>query len=317
MLTATGLDAVAGGNLGTAACELALSGGWEIWVLEVSSFQAELLTTMKPQVGVFLNLSPDHLERHPDLESYLEAKRRLFAFQGRNDAAVLNADDRSVAETRTPARRLYFSLLREADAWLDDGRLMLGSRCVAERGAMALAGLHNVANGLAAAVAASAVGADDEAIRRVLEGFTGLSHRHLTVHRAAGVTWVDDSKATNVGATLAALRGYPDGSVHLILGGLGKGQNFEVLIPEIRRAAARVYVIGIDGPAILAAIGDAAAVEDCGTLEEAVHRAREEAVSGQWVLLAPACASHDQFEDFADRGRRFTALARQEVAHCR
>jgi len=317
MLTATGLEAVAGGNLGTAACELALSGGWQFWVLEVSSFQAELLTAMKPDVGVFLNLSPDHLERHPDLETYLEAKRRLFAFQGDADVAVLNADDPAVVRTRTSARRVHFSVRRRADAWLDGDRLMLGTRCVAERGRMALAGLHNVANGLAAAAAAGAVGAGDEAIRHVLESFAGLSHRHLTVHDAAGVRWVDDSKATNVGATLAALRGYPDGSVHLILGGLGKGQDFGVLVPEIQRAAARVYVIGIDGPAILTAIGDAAEVEDCGTLEEAVHRAREEAVSGQWVLLAPACASHDQFDGFADRGRRFTELAREEVARCR
>jgi len=316
MLKESGMAAVAGGNLGTAACELALSGGWQCWVLEVSSFQTEMLTALKPDVGVFLNLSPDHLERHPDMQGYLGAKRRLFAFQSETDVAVLNADDPSVAETPTLARRLFFSLERPAEGWLDGDRLVLGDETVGVRDRIALGGVHNVANGLAAALAAQAAGADPAAITHVLEEFAGLSHRHLTVHDAAGVRWVDDSKATNVGATLAALRGYPDCSVHIILGGQGKGQDFSVLVAELRRAAARVYLIGIDGPAIAAAIDDPALVEECGTLDEAVRRAREEAVGGQWVLLAPACASFDQFEGFAERGRRFATLAREEVVHC-
>jgi UDP-N-acetylmuramoylalanine--D-glutamate ligase len=316
MLKKTGMAAVAGGNLGTAACELVLSGGWQCWVLEVSSFQAELLTALRPDVGVFLNLSPDHLERHPDIQGYLDAKRRLFAFQKEADVAVLNADDPSVAETPTTARRLFFSLERPADGWLEGDRLMLGDTTVGVRDRIALGGMHNLANGLAAALAARAAGADPEAISHVLEGFAGLSHRHLTVHDAAGVKWVDDSKATNVGATLAALRGYPNGSVHVILGGQGKGQDFSVLVAELRRAAARVYLIGIDGPVIAAAIDEPDLVEDCGTIEEAVQRARKEAVNGQWVLLAPACASFDQFEGFADRGTRFATLAREEVVPC-
>jgi UDP-N-acetylmuramoylalanine--D-glutamate ligase len=316
MLKESGIAAVAGGNLGTAACELALSGGWQCWVLEVSSFQTELLTTLKPDVGVFLNLSPDHLERHPDMQGYLGAKRRLFAFQSETDVAVLNADDPSVAETPTRARRLFFSLDRPAEGWLDGDRLVLGDETVGVRGRIALGGMHNVANGLAAALAAQAAAADPAAIGRVLREFAGLSHRHLTVHDAAGVRWVDDSKATNVGATLAALRGYPDGSVHVILGGQGKGQDFSGLVAELRRAAARIYVIGIDGPTIAAVIDDPALVEDCGTLDEAVERARQEAVSGQWVLLAPACASFDQFDGFAERGRCFASLAREEVVRC-
>jgi UDP-N-acetylmuramoylalanine--D-glutamate ligase len=316
MLTASGVAAVAGGNLGTAACELALSGGWECWVLEVSSFQAELLTAMRPAVAVFLNLSQDHLERHRNLAEYVTAKRQLFAFQDDTDVAVLNADDALVAETPTRARRLWFSLDKPADAWLDGEHLRFGDLVLTERSRLVLGGIHNIANGLAAVLAAGELGGTAPAMGSTLETFQGLSHRHLTVHESNGVLWVDDSKATNVGAAIAALRGYPDSSVHLILGGQGKGQDFTVMAPEVRRAAARVYLIGIDGPAIGAALGDAAPLEDCETLEEAVRRARQVVRPGEWVLLAPACASYDQYSGFAERGERFTNLARKEAAPC-
>ena len=317
MLNASGVSAATGGNLGTAASALVLTGGWECWVLEVSSFQAELLTELRPSVGVFLNFSQDHLERHPDMASYLAAKRRLFSFQTSGDVAVLNADDAAVAATPSLARRLMFSLERPADAWLNGERLRIGDRTLMERSRCSLAGIHNVANGLAAALAALELGATPEGVVRTLETFRGLEHRHLTVHEANRVRWVDDSKATNVGAAIAALRGYPERSVHLILGGQAKGQDFTTMIPEVRRRTVRVYVIGVDGPSIAAMLADAAPVEECGTLEEAVARARREARPGQWVLLAPACASFDQFSGFAQRGERFAALAREEGVACR
>ena len=159
MLSASGIDAVAGGNLGTAASELALVGGWDCWVLEVSSFQAEQLTRMRPTVAVFLNLSQDHLERHPDMASYLAAKQRLFTFQREDDVAVLNADDALVMTTPTRARRRLFSIERPADAWLDGIRLVLDGATVTERERVALGGLHNLANALAAALAAVELGA--------------------------------------------------------------------------------------------------------------------------------------------------------------
>jgi UDP-N-acetylmuramoylalanine--D-glutamate ligase len=317
LLSASGVDAVAGGNLGTAASDLALVGGWDCWVLEVSSFQAELLSRMRPSVAVFLNLSQDHLERHPDLGSYLAAKQRLFAFQQEGDVAVLNADDTAVMSTPTAARRRLFSIERPADAWLDGDGLVLDGRPFTDRGRVALAGIHNIANALASVLAAVELGATPQAAAQTLEQFRGLDHRHRTVHEEAGVIWVDDSKATNVGAALAALRGYPDRSVHLILGGQAKSQDFSVMVAEVGRAAARVYVIGIDGPAIAAELAEAVAVEDCGTLEEAVRRARCNARAGEWVLLAPACASFDQFSGYAERGHRFGELARQEAVPCR
>ena len=316
MLVEAGRSTVAGGNLGTPASQLVLDGGWESWVLEISSFQAELLTAMAPRVAVFLNLSQDHLERHPDLEIYLAAKERLFAFQTDADTAVLNADDPMVAATRTAARKRNFSISEAADASLEGDELVLDGEPIIRSSRMRLSGIHNIANALAAALAAAALGAPPVAMATVLNTFEGLQHRHRTVHTEGGVRWIDDSKATNVGATLAALRGYPDNSLHLILGGLAKGQDFEVLADEVRRAVTRLYVIGEDGPAIAGALAGTATTENCETLAEAVRRARHHAASGEWVLLAPACASFDQFTNYGERGDRFTDLARQEVAPC-
>jgi len=317
MLRESGQEAAAGGNIGTAASELVLEDGWESWVLEISSFQAELLSTMKPKTAVFLNLSQDHLERHFDLDGYLRAKRRLFAFQSADDVAVLNADDAAVASTSTAAHRRTFSILGPADAYLDGDRLLLDGELLLTAKEMRLSGVHNVANALAAALAAASLGASPEAIASALMLFDGLDHRHRTVHIADGVRWVDDSKATNVGATLAALRGYPDGSVHLILGGQAKAQDFSVLLAEVGRVVDRLYLIGEDGPAIGEALEGTAPSENCRTLGEAVGRARRSAAPGQMVLLAPACASFDQFSDYGDRGDRFADLAREEVAPCR
>ena len=316
MLVEAGRSTVAGGNLGTPASQLVLDGGWESWVLEVSSFQAELLTAMVPRVAVFLNLSQDHLERHPDLDTYFAAKQRLFAFQTDADTAVLNADDPMVATTRTAARKRYFSISGPADASLDGEELVLDGEPIMRSSGMRLSGIHNVANALAAALAAAVLGAPPAAMATALGTFDGLEHRHRTVHAEDGVRWVDDSKATNVGATLAALRGYPDDSLHLILGGQAKGQDFDVLADEVRRAVTRLYVIGQDGPAIAKTLAGTAPTEDCETLTEAVRRARHHAASGEWVLLAPACASFDQFSNYGERGDRFTDLARQKVAPC-
>lgn len=179
-----------------------------------------------------------------------------------------------------------------------------------------LSGAHNLGNVLAAALAATALGAGEDAVAAAAASFDGLAHRHQTVHEVAGVRWVDDSKATNIGATLAALRGYPAGSLHLILGGQAKGQDFSVLAPEVQRAVARLYVMGVDGPAIAAALAGSARVENCGTLDEAVRRARAAVEPGQTVVLAPACASFDQFTGYEQRGQLFAALAREEVPAC-
>ncbi|MCG6962233.1 MAG: UDP-N-acetylmuramoyl-L-alanine--D-glutamate ligase [Acidobacteria bacterium] len=317
MLAASGLAAVAGGNLGTPASELVLRGGWTHWVLEVSSFQTELMVGFRPTVGVFLNLSQDHLERHASFDEYLRAKLQLFAHQTREDAAVLNRDDPTLEAVEPEARRLWFSLSAMADGWLDGDTLRLGGEGLITAGAVALAGRHNLANALAASLAARELGAGMEGMAAALSTFRGLPHRHATVRESDGVRWVDDSKATNVGAAQAALAGYNAKSVHLILGGLGKGQDFRPLAPEVERAARVVYLIGADADKIAADLAGTAPLEMCGTLAEAVTRARRAARAGETVLLAPACASFDQFASYAARGDAFAELVRGKEAGCR
>ncbi len=316
MLNAAGIRTAAGANLGTPASELVLEGGWEAWVLEISSFQAELMTEMAPRVAVFLNLSEDHLERHPGLEAYRDAKLQLFARQRADGIAVLNRDDPWVAGVEVPGRRRVFSLERRADAWLDGRTLRLGDEPLLDEEDLKISGRHNVANVLAAALAAAALGAGGDAIVSAARRFEGLPHRHVTVCEADGVRWVDDSKATNIGAAVAALGGYPERSVHLILGGLGKGQDFSTLVPEVRRAVRRVYLIGRDAPVIAAALGNAAPLDMCDTLDVAVAQARKRAVRGEVVLLAPACASFDQFSGYAARGDAFARLVEEGGGSC-
>lgn len=317
ILSEAGRLTAAGGNLGTPASRLVQEGGWDHWVLEISSFQAELFTALRPSVGILLNLSQDHLERHATMEAYAAAKHRLFSRQTEADWAVLNLDDPLAAATPTAARRRLFSLAEAAHGCLEGNTLMVEDAPLMDASELPVGGRHNLANALAAALAARALGVERAAIRRALASFEGLPHRHRTVAEAGGVRWVDDSKATNVGAAMAALEGYPEGSVHLILGGLSKGQDFTPMAPLVRRVAARVYLIGRDAARIGEALGDAAPLERCGTLAEAVRRARAAARAGDTVLLAPACASFDQFADYAERGEVFARLARGEVGSCR
>lgn len=317
MMNTFGMETVAGGNLGPPASELVLDDQWSSWVLEVSSFQSESLVNLRPHVAVFLNLSQDHLERHPDMLQYAEAKSRLFAFQRASDSAILNADDPLVMATRTEAQRRLFSISSNADATLRDGRLYIDGQFVIDSKDLRISGLHNIANALAASLAAQEMGVSIETIREVLGTFTGLPHRHRTVHEDGGIRWVDDSKATNVGATIAALGGYAPKSVHLILGGQGKGQDFSPLAEPVSTAAAAVYLIGRDAPIIKKVVENVAPVHDCQTLEVAVDLAVRHALPGQCVLLAPACASFDQFTDYADRGRAFERIACNQAAPCR
>lgn len=318
MMQTGGIATVAGGNLAPPASELALDRTWKSWVLEVSSFQSETLIELRPDVGVFLNLSQDHLERHPDMARYAEAKGRLFAHQTPSDVAILNADDPLVAATVTAARKRFFSISAAADATLTGNLLKIDGEDLIESEELRLSGRHNIANALAAGLAAVEMGVPLDAIRESLRTFTGLPHRHRIVHEAGGIRWIDDSKATNVGATIAALGGYPPQSVHLILGGLGKAQDFSPLAHSVDRFAATVYLIGRDAPLIAKALeGVAPPVEDCKTLERAVERARNQSVPGQCVLLAPACASFDQFPNYTERGRAFERLAAEQAASCR
>jgi UDP-N-acetylmuramoylalanine--D-glutamate ligase len=311
MARAWGWRVGVGGNIGTAASELALAGGWDAVVLELSSFQLEGCTTLRPRVGVLLNVSPDHLDRHPSMASYRAAKARIFAHQLADDFAVLNADDPALAGLQVPSRAVYFSLSTQAtDAYLAGDSLILGGEPLLRRGELPLLGDHNVANALAAALAASRLGVPTTAIARALRNASALPHRHQVVAEAGGVRWVDDSKGTNIGATAAGLAGYAPGTIHLILGGLGKGQDFRELRSAAEGRLACIYLIGEAAEEIRAALAGTAPIESCGTLDEAVRRAAGRARPGQVVLLSPACASFDQFRNYAHRGEEFARLAR-------
>jgi len=300
-----------GGNIGTAASELALTGPWDAVVLELSSFQLEGCTTLRPRVGVLLNLSPDHLDRHPTMASYMTAKTRIFAHQLPDDFAVLNADDPTLNGLRVPSRQLRFSLSkRTAEAHLGGDALVLDGEPLLPRAELQLLGEHNVANALAAALAASRLGVARTAIADALRRVPALPHRHQVVAEGSGVRWVDDSKGTNIGATAAGLAGYTPGTVHLIAGGLGKGQDFRELRPAAEGRLARIYLIGEAAEAIGIALAGTAPLERCGTLDEAVLRAAVHARPGDVVLLSPACASFDQFRNYAHRGEEFARLAR-------
>jgi len=292
-----GLSVAVAGNVGTAVSSLV--GGLDpaaVVVCEASSFQLEDTLAFAAEGAVLLNLEPDHLDRHGSFEDYLEAKLLVFARQGNDDIAVAPAGI-AIDDLGGCARRVPFGPGGELDdraghLWWDDEPLVAHDE-------IGLRGAHNRANAAAAAAIALARGIDREAVRAGLRSFGGVEHRLEEVARRDGVLYVNDSKATNVASTLVALASF-EAPVHLILGGQGKGQDFSPL----RDRADGVYLIGEDAARLEREVGGLR----CGDLQAAVSAASAAARAGEVVLLSPACASHDQFDDFEARGRAFKAL---------
>jgi UDP-N-acetylmuramoylalanine--D-glutamate ligase len=281
------------------------------WVLELSSYQLETTWSLEPQAAALLNLSEDHLDRYAGLAQYAEAKARIFAGQG---AQVLNRCDSASMALALPGRvEITFGLDAPSmpeDFGIADGCLVRGKERILEAVELPLSGMHNVSNALAACALAVQAGVPLAALAKGLRSFRGLPHRMQRVALRGGVEWLDDSKGTNVGATVAALNGLTKKAV-LILGGEGKGQNFAPLVPAIRAHAKQVLLIGRDAPLIQKAIGAAGiATESCSSLEAAVARAAQASVSGDVVLLSPACASFDMFRDYKHRGDVFAAAVK-------
>ena len=287
------------------------------FVCEVSSFQLEGIESFRPDVAVLTNVTPDHLDRYASFEEYAAAKERVFSNQRVEDFAVINADDPVASEVTTRARRVPFSRLASArgGTWLADGQIVSEvrgpRRTVLAAEDLALPGAHNLENALAAVAAADCLEAPPAAIREALTRFRGLAHRTELVAEAGGVKWVNDSKGTNVDATLKSLEGRPPKSVVLILGGRDKHGDFAKLAEPVSRAARAVLTIGEAAPAIEAALAGAAPLESSRTMEAAVARAGELARPGDTVLLSPACASFDQYANFEERGKHFADLARR------
>ena len=315
MLRAAGYRARAAGNVGTPALSL-LGQGLDFAVLEVSSFQLESTETFRPEVALVLNLSPDHLDRHGDFERYVETKRRILAQQGPADVAVLNFDDPLVRGFAEGARGrvIPFSVREpllagpcEQSAWMDAGAAVLRSGQELRRLPLVplpLEGRHNEQNTLAALVAAWALGADPARALTALLRFRGLPHRCELVGVVGGVRWVDDSKATNPGAAVRSLEGFAEPLVW-IAGGRDKGLAFDPLRGAAAERVRMALLIGEAAPLLERALADRVPCERMEDLEQAVRRAAEQARPGDVVLLAPACASFDQFASFEQRGDCF------------
>lgn len=304
------------GNVGTPLSSLAGSVDPTATVVcEASSFQLEDTTAFAPECAVFLNLAPDHLDRHSDLDAYLAAKLRIYANQGNDDIAVYNADDPALAGTDLGgcARRIAFcrGAAPECEVALAEGTIFYDGEPLLATSELGLFGEHNVANALAAASAALAMGLDRDAVREGLRSFAGVPHRLEAVAEIGGVRFVNDSKATNVASAVVGIDAFESG-VHAILGGSEKGEPFAPLLDPLREHATACYLTGATADRLAAELapilGDGIELHRCADLEEAVRRAAAAARSGEIVLLSPACASFDAFENFERRGDRFREI---------
>jgi UDP-N-acetylmuramoylalanine--D-glutamate ligase len=318
ILSKSGLKILVGGNIGTAAISLVEQSTPDTTtVLEVSSFQLETIQKFRPKIAVVLNVTPDHLDRHRTFEAYVNAKARVFENQRDTDHAVLNADDPTCVElaSSTRAQVFWFSRKREVErgAFVRDGQIVFrqgaSEQNVMPSSDIPLKGAHNVENVLAAISTGALLGCQAEKIAAAVREFKAVEHRLEHVATVRGVGYYNDSKATNVDATIKALESFP-ANIHLILGGKDKRSDYTVLNDLLRKRVKHVYTIGAAAAKIESQIKGAVDIIPSGTIDVAVKRAAASAIPGDIVLLAPACASFDQFQSYEHRGRTFKELVR-------
>jgi UDP-N-acetylmuramoylalanine--D-glutamate ligase len=318
ILQSSGIPCLVGGNIGVPVVALIDQSTDETWsVLEVSSFQLESTERFHPRIAVILNITPDHLDRHGTFENYALAKERIFAAQDEHDCVVLNADNARAAQaaSRSVARVYFFSVEHSVlqGAWVEDGFVVYraGTDQPVERimplSGVPLKGAHNIENVLAAVCASRQAGATAEAVREGVEKFQAVEHRLEFVAKINGVDFYNDSKATNVDATAKAIAAFSSG-IHLILGGKDKNSDYTQLAQLLRQRVRAVYTIGSAAAKIESELRGVVSIHSCETLENAVSAAASAARPGDVVLLAPACSSFDQFENYEQRGRMFKEL---------
>jgi len=326
MAERAGLRVRVGGNLGEPALDLlgpraatSASGAapTQLYVLELSSFQLDATTSLDLKAATVLNVSPDHLDRYPTVAAYADSKARIFA---RCETAVINLDDPLVVAMPRPGQKtVSFSLRASIGAdyavATRDGEWWLTRRgeALLSISAMKIKGLHNAANALASLALGDALGLSMPAMLEELATFTGLPHRSQWVADVHGVTYINDSKGTNVGATIAAVSGM-QGPLVMIAGGDGKNQDFAVLADAFRGKVRHTVLIGRDAAAIAVALKGVCTLETCSSLEDAVRAAAKAAQPGDTVLLSPACASLDMFRDYTHRGAVFTQAVKEIAA---
>jgi UDP-N-acetylmuramoylalanine--D-glutamate ligase len=312
----TGRKTLIGGNIGTPVISLAPQSTAEaLTVLEISSFQLETIEQFRPWIAAILNITPDHLDRHRTFQAYVDAKARIFENQRPDDFAVLNADDPTCVsiKERVKARLYWFSRKHavENGAYLKDDQIAFRQngkeQAVMSRQEIQLKGAHNLENVLAAVTVATLAGCAPQDIRKAVSEFRAVEHRLELVATVSGVSFYNDSKATNVDATVKALESFP-GNIHVILGGKDKGSDYSVLNPLLRARTKGAYLIGAAADKIASQIQGSTPLVRSGTVERAVRQAFEAAAPGDIVLLAPACASFDQFDNYEHRGRVFKEL---------
>jgi len=317
IMTAGGFPALVGGNIGTPAIALAERATAEsVIVLEVSSFQLETIRSFRPKIAVILNVTPDHLDRHRTFEAYVDAKARILENQQSADLAVLNADDPTCVAmaARTKAQVFWFSRQKEVQqgAWVLEGNILFRQgtqqREIMLISEIPLKGAHNRENVLAGVCAGALMGCAPEKIRQAVREFKAVEHRLEYVATIRGVDYYNDSKATNVDATIKALESFP-ANIHLIVGGKDKGSDYTLLNDVLRQRVKRVYTIGAAAEKIESQIKGVEVVH-ADTLENALRKANAVAEPGDVVLLAPACASFDQFKNYEQRGQVFKEIVR-------
>ena len=310
MARRAGVDVRAGGNLGPPALDLLRGPAAGLYVLELSSFQLERTWSLRPAVAVVLNLSADHMDRHKGLDAYAAAKGRVYRHC---EIAVINRDDAAAAALAGGApETISFGLDEPAAEQYglrsDDGRTVLvrGDRVLMDAADLKVRGRHNLANALAAMAVSEAAGFGLKAMIEALRAYEGLPHRTQLVAQAGGYDWIDDSKATNVGATIAAVSGF-DGPLVLIAGGDAKGADLAPLASALRGKLRGAVLIGRDAPKLEAVLDDLCLTRRADDMDEAVALAARLAEAGDTVLLSPACASLDMYTDYVARGKAFAA----------
>ena len=306
MAQAAGKKVGVGGNLGVPALDL-LDLSAELYVLELSSFQLERTRFLNATAATVLNVTADHLDRHTNLADYANQKQRVFIGDG---AMVINADDPIVAVMQQKSRNIFtFSIQLKADFWIGqiqgNDYLMHNESPLMLLSELPLEGKHNAANALAALALGTAIGLDEQAMCKALKAFKGLAHRMQRVAEIRGVTWVNDSKATNIGACVAALQGY-EHKVILIAGGDAKGADMTDLVATVKAKAKSVVLMGKDAGLIEQALNTCVPLYKASNMQVAVGIAASLAIAGDSVLLSPACASLDQYKNYQERGDKFT-----------